>query len=450
MKSHPREADFSVVKRMMELTLPMEQTTITWPEAVQRRFLCKGNANLSKPSRVSGAQMVILGAGWFGTQFFWGFHTGSMPLFLENFTDLKFMISLVLSIAGITGCIVPPVVGYLSDRSKTRFGRRRPYIMGGMLGVFLCALLLPHAGTFAVVAIISGLMYFFIGFAQAPYLSLLPDVTPVHQRSTASGVMYLMGGIGLASYFIVGSAIWEEHTVAVFHMVAAVSFGSVLVTVAFVKEPGRTDCESPKGTGPLEYLGSVARETNVLRYFLAQLFWWMGIWMVSAFLTLFMVEELNLAEGKSLLIMMAFSLTATASMLPLGMLGDRLGRKGILSCMLGFWVVGLIFVCFSNSQAAVLVTVVLTGIPFAAVMGIGYAYTLDIIPQERIAEYLGLSSISICIPQIFGPMIGGKLIDTVGYRSIFIFAALFMVGGFIILQFTKPRQRAANLANGKG
>ncbi|MBI4831699.1 MAG: MFS transporter [Candidatus Lindowbacteria bacterium] len=315
---------------------------------------------MSKPSRVSGAQMVILGAGWFGTQFFWGFHTGSMPLFLENFTDLKFMISLVLSIAGITGCIVPPVVGYLSDRSKTRFGRRRPYIMGGMLGVFLCALLLPHAGTFAVVAIISGLMYFFIGFAQAPYLSLLPDVTPVHQRSTASGVMYLMGGIGLASY------------------------------------------------------------------------------------------ELNLAEGKSLLIMMAFSLTATASMLPLGMLGDRLGRKGILSCMLGFWVVGLIFVCFSNSQAAVLVTVVLTGIPFAAVMGIGYAYTLDIIPQERIAEYLGLSSISICIPQIFGPMIGGKLIDTVGYRSIFIFAALFMVGGFIILQFTKPRQRAANLANGKG
>ncbi|MBI4832777.1 MAG: MFS transporter, partial [Candidatus Lindowbacteria bacterium] len=306
--------------------------------------------------------------------------------------------------------------------------------------------LLPHAGPFPVVVVISGLMYFFIGFAQAPYLSLLPDVTPAHQRSTASGVMYLMGGIGLASYFIVGSAIWEEHTVAVFYMVAAVSFGAAFVTIAFVREPGRTQCESSEGTRLLEYLRSVARETNVLKYLLAQFFCWMGVWMVSAFLTLFMVEELNLAEGKSLMVMMAFSLTATASTLPLGILGDRLGRKGIFSCMLGFWVAGLIFVGFSHSLPAVLVTVVLTGIPLAAVMAIGYVYTLDIIPKEHTGQYLGLYSISISVPQIFGPVIGGKLIDTVGYRSIFCCSAAFMAVGLIILQFTKPRREAATLA----
>jgi predicted MFS family arabinose efflux permease len=46
-----------------------------------------------------------------------------MPLFLRNFTKSKFTISLVLSLAGVAGCIVPPIVGYLSDRSLTRFGR---------------------------------------------------------------------------------------------------------------------------------------------------------------------------------------------------------------------------------------------------------------------------------------------------------------------------------------
>ncbi|NQU08358.1 MAG: MFS transporter, partial [Candidatus Abyssubacteria bacterium] len=98
---------------------------------------------MNEQANITPAKMLTLGVGWLGVQFFWGFNTASMPLFLRNFTESKFSISLVLSLAGLAGCIVPPIVGYLSDRNSGRFGRRRPYILFGLLGVLVCLFLLP-------------------------------------------------------------------------------------------------------------------------------------------------------------------------------------------------------------------------------------------------------------------------------------------------------------------
>jgi Na+/melibiose symporter-like transporter len=92
----------------------------------------------NEPPRIAAATMILLGVEWFGAQIFWAFHAGTMPLFLTGFTDSKFTISLVLSLAGVTGLIIPPTVGYLSDRASTRWGRRRPSFL--LIGLVLLQL----------------------------------------------------------------------------------------------------------------------------------------------------------------------------------------------------------------------------------------------------------------------------------------------------------------------
>jgi len=385
--------------------------------------------------------MVILGVGWFGVQFFWAFHTGPMPLFLRNFTDSKLTISLVLSLAGVAGCIVPSAVGYLSDRSATRFGRRRPYVFLGFLAVFLCVLGLPHMPTFGIVALVSGAMYFALRFAEIPFLSLLPDITPPRQRSTASGVMNLLGSLGMMACFGMSFAIWDDHPIALFRLVALISFGMVLLSIALIREPESAREPSQKPANPLDHLRSIAEESDALRFFSAQFFWWLGFWMVSTFATLFVVEELKVAEGKSFLVLLPFTVVATLSMLPLGILGDRYGRKGILSWSVALWAAAEILVGLSQNLTHAIVTVAISAIPFASIMGVGYAFMLDLIPEERTAEFVGLSVISIAAAQILGPMIGGVLIDELGYRSIFPGAAALMLTGFVILQFVSPRSR---------
>lgn len=402
---------------------------------------------MSRTPKITYTNMVILGLGWFGIQFFWAFYSGSMPLFLRDFVESKFTISLVLSLAGVSGCLVPPLAGYLSDRTSTRFGRRKPYIILGTLGMFFCMLGLPHIATVGVIALVSACTYFLIDFAMAPYWALLPDITPPEQRGTASGVMNFLGGIGLIAYFLISSRIWDTNPVAVFYMVAFVALCSVFIAVAVIREP-QAGFEAP-GAGPANawvYLKSVLKEKNVLRFFVAQSFWWLGFWVVQPFLTLFMVEELAVSEGTSLIVPMAASIVSTIVVVPLGILGDRYSRKLVLSCAVAFWVAAAIAIGFSQNLTHAIITVGLVGIPIAAVMAIGYAYMLDLVPEERTAEFVGLHIFSMAAPQIFGPLIGGSLIDSFGYRSIFPTAAVFTIVALIILQSVRPCSAGGSMA----
>jgi MFS family permease len=383
--------------------------------------------------------MMLIGTGWFGVQVFWAFHAGPMPIFLKEFTDSKFTISLVLSLAGLSGCLVPPLIGYWSDRSATRFGRRRPFVLLGSLGALFCLLALPHANAFGAVAVLAGCMYFTLRVAETPFLSLLPDLTPAEQRSTASGVMNLVGSLGLITCFAMSTALWDDHPRAVFRLAALAFFGSLLLAVVLLREPDAPHKATPARTSPLRYLTSIAAETNAIRFFAAQFFWWFGFWMVSTFATLFAVEELKVAEGQSFLVLLPFTVVATIFMLPLGMLGDRFGRKAILSGMVFAWAISEILVGLSQNLTQAVVLVALSAIPFAAVMGVGYAFMLDLVPEERTAEFVGFSVISIAVAQILGPLLGGRLIDELGYRSIFPAAAAFMIVGLVLLHFVRPR-----------
>jgi len=394
---------------------------------------------LNEQARIGLSKMLFLGVGWLGVQFFYGFHTASMPFFLTNFTDSKFQISLVLSLAGVTGCIVPPIAGYLSDRTPGRFGRRRPFILAGLLGVLICLFLLPKMGGFIAVAALSGIMYSCMRTAETPYLSLLPDITPPEQRSTGSGVMNLLGSFGLISYFIIGGIVWGKNPTNAFYMVGIVSFSAVLIALSLIREPDAPPKRSDKGGGPFDYLKSIVKETSAMRFFLAQFFWWLGFWIISTFVVLFVKEELGEPEEAAFKVLAVFSIASTLFVLPLGILGDKVGRKGLLSVMIAFWAVSEIVVGFSQNLTHVLWLVGLTAIPFAAVMGVGLAYLLDLIPPERTAEFVGFSIISVAVAQIGGPLIGGALIDTLGYWAIFPATATFMYVGFVLLQFVQPR-----------
>ena len=402
---------------------------------------------LNESVRITPAKMLILGVGWLGVQFFWGFHISAMPLFLNDLLDSKVKISIVLSLAGVAGCIVPPIAGYFSDRTSGRFGRRRPYIFFGLLCVLISLFFLPRETMFLTITLVSGAMYFGLRFAETPYLSLLPDITPPEQRGTASGAMNLLGSLGLISFFVISyftekSNVWENNPAGAFYMVGIVAFVAALVPILTIREPEvpQGDGGGAQGKSPLEYLKGIAKETSAMRFFTAQFFWWLGFMIVSSWVVLFVVEELKATEADSFKVLGVFSVVMTLFVLPLGMLGDRFGRKRLLSLMIGLWVVSEIIVGFSQNLTQALYLVGLTAIPFAAIMGVGFAFMLDLIPKDRTAEFVGFSIISIAVAQVMGPIIGGVLIESLGYRSIFPATAGFMFVGLILLQFVQPRE----------
>jgi MFS family permease len=402
--------------------------------------------------KLTGTTIASLGSTAFGMNFFWAFYTGSLPLFLNDFTDSKFEISLVLSLGGLCGCVFAPIVGYLSDRTTTRFGRRMPYLLFGTIGLSLCLLVMPHAATFWMVFLIATVMVLSITVADTPYYSLIPDLAPPEQRGTVSGGVQLLGGIGLIAYFVVGSETWDAHRTATIYMVAAVALFSALVTIGLVREPAAIERAPSGGGGVLSHLRGLAEEANAMKFLFSHFLIWMAIAIIASFITLFLVEELGVSEGRSLWVLTANSVVSTACVLPLGMLGDRLDRKRLLCWMLLFSIVVHLALVLAQNFAQVLILLGFGGLLGATLYGPAYAFYLDLIPEERTAEFVGLLSVSIYAGQMVGPPIGGMLIDTLGYRSMFVAAAIFLAAGLLVLLLVRPPERTGAIpreASGK-
>jgi MFS family permease len=402
---------------------------------------------MSERAKISDVTMILIGMGQLGTLFFWSFHGASMSLFLNDFTDSKYKIGFVIGLAGVANCLVPIVVGRISDRTRSRFGRRRPYIAAGTLVLFGSTVAFAHMPTLGAAALMAGIMFFSLAFCSVPYLALLPDITPPEQIGKASGYLNLLGGVGLIAYQAVAAKTWDNYPTETIYLVAVVFTASMFATVAFIREPPAASVAVSEKIHPFKYLAGVIKETNVMKFLAAIFFIYLGLLMIFPFVTLFLVEEMGIAEGRSILVMLTASIVETIVILPLGMLSDRFDKKKLLSYMIVLMAVTSPLIAFSQSFRHAVLAMGLMGIPIAGIVAVGYAFFLDLIPKGRAAEFVGFYAFCIGLAQIVAMQVGGKLIDIIGYRLVFSSGGIFIAIGFIIFQFIQAPKRNGLVSN---
>ena len=395
---------------------------------------------MNKQSRITTKTMVLLGTGHFGMWAIFSFNESLMPLFVRNFADSKLKVGFVVGLAGVAITTIPPLVGYISDRTRTRFGRRKPYIFSGALIVLVCWLALPHMPSYAAIALVVGVMQFAAAYTDTPYLALVGDVAPPNQRAMASAYMQFMGMIGGMTYIAVASQLWDRYPDITIYLVGITFACAMLTTVGFIKEPEAPPLEPPKELNPLRYIKSVTKEKNVMILLAAQTVSMVGFMSIYPYITTFSVDKLGVPEGNSLYFLLVNMASMAIFTLPMGMLGDRMSRKTLMSGVYALSALTHFSYAFAQNFTHILLISGLVALPLAGVIVVGYAFLLDLIPEGRTAEFVGFSSVSAGIPLFIGPVIGGRIIDMIGYRALFVFGALFIALGFGVFQFVKaPR-----------
>ena len=387
------------------------------------------------PERRTFLQLLIFATGLFAVQTFWGFNSATLPLYLDELTGSKTLTGLVLSIGGVFGAVMPVVVGALSDRTHTRMGRRKPFIMGGWAAV-LVSLALLYATTNIFSAIIYSL-FLYAGFFTAigPYFALLPDLTPPEQRGTAAGLMFLMGGLGILSFMFFGARSWDQGRVLPFACAAAGIFVAAMVMIVGTRE--RSDGAPPAFTERL--LGEASRNRPVLVFLAAMTCWWTGLWMVMVFFVIAVRDMLGVSTQDAVMKLLFLIVAYVAFALPAGMLGDRLGHRRVTAAGLAILVLSMFVMGFTSSIATVWILLFLTGAGYAVVLTVAYTYFLKLIPAERTAGYLGLYMGCQNGALLVGPAIAGLIIDTLGPRAMFMCAAAFIAAGLILVMSRRLR-----------
>ncbi len=402
-------------------------------------------------------KITILG---FGLSALWAsFHIVILQVRLLDFVPeaLKNTYLGYLTFAGlILAMAVQPIAGAISDRSGFAWGRRRPFIL---IGIILTLLFLPGIGFFGsytAIFIIYCLIQISSNTAQGPYQGFIPDLVPEERRGLASGVrslLIIVGGaalIGVIGRFMGhyaagegGSWLWLS-----LGALAIVLLGAMLATVLTVKErPGAGGPQLP--LLPTLYksfkIDARARPDFVL-FLVACLFIFMPWAVLQTFALYFLKDVVGIANPAAvtadLMIVVAGCMLATVY--PAGRLSDRVGRKLVIvpACLLSALGVAALF--FSQSYLQLMFCGALLGISSGAWMSSQWALATDLVGKGEEAKYLGLVNLVVAgggaLARLIGPVIDffNGYSPNLGYSVMFLFCfTCFVVGSLLLLKIKR-------------
>src|SRR5262245_42779943 len=224
--------------------------------------------------------------------------TTHAPLLLGEATSSAGAIGIAVGAEGAFALFLPLLVGSLSDRTQTRFGRRIPYALLGVPLLVAPLVILPFAHGYAeTVALVS---LFFVGYpiSYPPYQALFAELVPASHQGRAQGWQGVMRGLGLGVALVAGGLLLSVWTPLPFLLAAGAAVLATVVLVREVREPDRPVAAPAGRAVPGPGVFRLVRERADVRAFVAaNALWELSFMGLKTFIVLFVVKGLGESVG---------------------------------------------------------------------------------------------------------------------------------------------------------
>ena len=386
-------------------------------------------------------------------------------------TLVPLFIGVIMTFDNIFGVIFQPTFGKLSDRCRSKLGKRRPFIVyGAPTSALLFALIpwvaLSNSLPATMVCII--LFVFSMSLWRAPAVALMPALTPSHLRSEGNAIINLMGGVGSVIGMVAGtlvSAIYlavtsvkvtaenEQFTSFpyVFLLGAVVMVIGMLVVRIWVKEPSSLEevaannqyadekaaKKAEKEARKAEKLSKGERKSLI--FMLGGLFFlFCGTNAITTFFALFAEEVLGKSTGEATIMTTLFAVCSAAAAIPAGKMGKKIGRKKtILIGLTVFMAVFLLYVLTQN-MTLIWVALILGGFANMFITVNTLPLVLDIGGIEKVGTFTGYYYTATFSAQIASPIIYGIVrMFTGSYMSLFVYSPIMFILSILCILFVK-------------
>ncbi|WP_048149028.1 SLC45 family MFS transporter [Palaeococcus ferrophilus] len=416
------------------------------------------------------SRIFLLGFGFFGISIIWSLYNAYIPIFLQDtFKMSRTVTGFVMTIDNLFAVLLLPFLGALSDKTRTRLGRRKPYILLGAPSAALMFALIPVAREYGSLALFMGtiiFMNFFMALFRSPVIAFMPDITPSEKRSQANGVINFMGGIGALLAYFGGKVLYDMNYAYPFFAGAAVMLLANLLVVLFVPEPEeyRVPGErinlrkllsetSHKSFGELkENLKDVfaSHERSLFFILLSIFLWFIAFNSIETFFTSYAKYHLGIEESTGAFLMGVVSLSFMLFAIPAGLIGGRIGRKktittGLVMVSAVMLLAYLLGEASKPGSSSLTDPVVLKFMVLFFFGGVGWALVnvnslpmvVDMTTEEKLGGYTGLYYFFSQAANLVAPPLAGAFLDVIGYKTLLPFAVTFFILSAVTMQFVR-------------
>lgn len=409
-------------------------------------------------------QIWNMSFGFFGIQFGWMLQMGNMSAIYEYLGAEPEQIPMLWLAAPLTGLIVQPIIGYMSDRTWTRLGRRRPYFLVGAILSSIALIFMPNSSALWMAAGLLWIMDASINISMEPFRAFVVDMLPEEQQSKGFAMQSFMIGAGsvIAGYLPFILTEWMgvskmagegEIPPAVeysFYIGAFFFMSAVLYTILTTKPYPPADIEKFKamkkekvGAGKVvvEIVDAIKNmPSNMKKVALVQFFTWPGLFLMWFYFTTAVATNIYggepgtetytdgviFANGA----MSFYNLVTFIFALALPIMASKFTKRITHLICLSIGGIGLISVGFVTEPWMLYVCMVGVGIAWASILSMPYAMLAGSLPVEKIGIYMGIFNFFIVLPEVIASVGFGWVMENILDNNRM---AAIMVGGCLLL-----------------
>ena len=360
-------------------------------------------------------------------------------------------------VGAIVGILIQPTVGYISDYTVSRWGRRKPYIVFGSLldAVFLLGI--ATGSSVLVLAAFFLLLQVSTNIARGPFQGYVPDLVAEPQVGMASGMVGLMQVAGnVTGYLLVALSVslgvMPLSLVAV-ALVELVTMASVVLKVGKGMPPRPRGGKSWSTIARETWATDILRERSYVWLLVSRLLFLLAGSLLVNFVLIYLSRAYGMskAEANSMVVVVLIAVVAASvlAILPASRLSDRVGRKPLIFVACAGGAVGAAIIALTPSIPVAIVGAALFGAANGSFLAVDWALMTDIIPRASAGRYMGMSNVATGSAGPLSLAFGGIVLDVVtragnealSPRIVFILAVAFFATAAVTLRpVIEPRR----------
>ncbi|MHA1477115.1 MAG: MFS transporter [Promethearchaeota archaeon] len=397
----------------------------------------------------------LIGLAFFSSSIAWDMYDSQVSLSLYGYLAGLGLTGLLLGLDNLIGVIIQPLMGNVSDNTRTKFGRRIPYILIGIpLGALFFALI-PFETSLITLLIFMFLFILSMSMWRSQAVALMPDFVHPENRSKGNSIINVMGGLGLVASTLISYTIVDFSLQLAFIVVSAIMLISLVVLFFTVKEKDAYAYQAlleeemdagEKIKAKKERVSLISSFKDIIKeedkstlYVLLAIFFAMSAYYgLMGLFTVYAQNTLSMTRGEAGGLKLYAGLTFLIAAFPLSLLAEKFGRKLFIKIGIVIFIIGAIVGFSAPTKTMTIVALILLGVGYACIVVNTIVIVWAMAPSEKkIGTYTGVYYAFSFLAAIIAPGVFEGLAILFTWNAFFLIGALILVIALVFMFLVK-------------
>lgn len=416
-----------------------------------------------RPGRIT----FLVALAVFAQESTWNFYDNQVPPLLQEHLASAALVGLLMGMDNLLGIFIQPWLGNRSDNTRTRWGRRMPYLIIGMPVAALLFVVIPHAATSLLTLIPVMFLFALVANSFKPIAeALLPDFIPPQRRSRANAAMKVASSLTVIVAALISLLVVDEHPKLAFAIPSLLMIISVSVLAAKVRDSKsngyQTALTEDAQGGPAsravtrlrDTIVDIVRDSDRSRFLMIVAIMVFGsAWFASrSLMTPYGMQALNLSRGDAGGLTLPSGVAFLLAAFPAALLAERFGRLRVMTIGMSVFAAALIVGAAMRTPTFTVVAMCVAAAGAACFMVNAVVVLWNLAPSARVVgTYSGLYTVGWSLGGFLGPALVGGMVDLTGWSWMLLdIAAVAAVAVLIVRLVSAGQRRRPEIARGEG